>query len=275
MLSVKFYENRDDRGVDLTISSSVAKHRLYVDLLYAINEDTVSIKHPLNKDEYKKYQKELELIDDTLKHHDLLAKSECKYHQANLLFLVIEFNRKYKDLLAVKAQDARLNNMIDFLKLVKPLSPSQKQKVEISLVINNVPFTFKDQPLLSEMVINKVSGVLMNNISQLYPELWEMHLKRGGNIKAVKERATANSTLQNQAVADITKIFIAYLNTESDKLRNPKASTDKATLTSKQGAFIYDLLHVLKIYEPRDITKADTNGKEANYHGLRKLIERY
>jgi hypothetical protein len=275
MQPVKFYENGQERGVELTISNSVAKHRLYIDLMVAINKDTVVIKHPLIKKEYDKYKKQLELIDNALFDHELLSKNECQYHHANLLFFVLEFNLKYKDLLEKKAVDARLNNSIDFLKLVKPLTPVQKQNVQMSFIINGEPFTFENQPILSEIVINKLSGVLMDNICQLYPELWEAHLKRGGNSKTIKERVTADSKLQNQAVADITKLLINYLNTESPTLQNNKAKADKITLTSKQGEFIFNLLNGLGLYEPRDKEKSETSGKESNYHGLRKLIERY
>lgn len=275
MQSVKFYENNQELGVELTISKSVAKHLLYIDLMVAINTDNIVIKHPLTKKEYDRYENQFKLIDSVLITHNLLNRDECQYHAANLLFFVLEFNRKYKDLLTKKEVDARLNNSIDFLKRTKPLTPTQKQNVEMSFVINGQPFTFENQPTLSEIVINKLSGVLMDNICQLYPELWELHLKRGGNAKAIKERTEADSKLQNQAVADIAKLIINYLNTESLTLRNSKAKADKITLTSKQGEFIFDLLNGLKIYEPREKERSDKGTKEANYHGLRKLIERY
>jgi hypothetical protein len=277
MQYVRFYKNEPEQGVELTNSHSATQGLIYFELMTEISRDkgTTTIKYPLNKKEYEKYQKQVAIIDNVLIQHDLLGKTESKYHYANLLFLIIEFNRKYKNLLADKARDARLSNDIKFLKLVKGLTSSQKQKVQMSFLINNEVFTFEDQAILSEIVINKIQGVLMNNITQLYPELWELYLKRGGNPKAAMERAKAESALQNQAVADITKRIIKYLNVESNKLRDPKAKQDKITLTSKQGNFIYDLLVGLEIYEPRDKSKADTNGKEANYHGLRKLIDRY
>ncbi|MGY3215308.1 hypothetical protein [Mucilaginibacter sp. HD30] len=275
MRYVNFYKTKDEQGVELTYNSTVFKKVIHWDLLTAIGDDTVTLKYPLAKKEFEQYQKQTELIHDTLIQHDLLNRRESKYHHSNLLFLLIEFNRQYKNLLADKARDARLNNMIEFLKLTKPLTPLQKQNVEMSFVINGTPFSFEDQPILSEMAINKLAGILMNNIRQLYPELWEIHLKRGGNPKALKERAVADSTLQNQAVADIVKILIEYLNSDSQVLSNPTAKPDKVTLSSKQGAFVYDLLVALKIYDPREKSKTDTGGKEANYHGLRKLIERY
>jgi hypothetical protein len=275
MRYVNFYKNKDEQGVELTYNSTVFKKVIHWELLTAINDGTVTVKYPLAKKEFERYQNQFYVIQDTLIQHDLLGKTESKYHHSNLLFLTIEFNRQYKNLLADKLRDARLNNIIDFLKLVKPLTPSQKQNIEMSFVINGAPFSFEDQPILSEMAINKLSGVLMNNIRQLYPELWEIHLKRGGNPKALKKRGVADSILQNQAVADIVKILIEYLNSDSPTLKNPKATSDKVTLSSKQGAFVYDLLVALKIYEPREKSKTDTSGKEANYHGLRKLIERY
>ncbi|MDT3403611.1 hypothetical protein [Mucilaginibacter terrae] len=237
MQSVRFYENCQERGVELTISNSATMPRLYIDLLVAIDDDRIIIKHPLTKKEYDKYKNQLELIDSILIKHNLISKGECRYHHANLLFFVLEFNLKYKDMLADKAKDARLKNSLEFLKLVKPLSSIQKQQVEMSFVINGIPFTFEDQPILSEIVINKLSGVLMNNICQLYPKLWEENLKRDAK-KIPKERSTANSKLQNQAVADIAKLLISYLNSESPTLKNSKAKTDKNTLTSKQGEFI-------------------------------------
>lgn len=275
MQYVRFYKNEFEQGVELTNSHSATQGLIYFELMTVLSENTTTIKYPLSNKEYKEYQKQLAIIDNVLIQHDLVSKTESKYHHANILYFIIEFNRKYKRLLADKAGDARLNNQIEFLKLVKPLTPWHKQQVQMSFIINGVPFTFEDQAYLSEVVINKLQGMLMNTITQLYPELWELHLKRGANPKAAMERAKAESTLQNQAVADITKRIIKYLNVESTKLRNKKATPEKVTLTSEQGNFIYDLLVGLEIYEPRDKTKADTNGKEANYHGLRKHIARY
>lgn len=275
MKPVEFYKNAQEQGVKLTISNTTAVRRIFYDYLTGIDTDTITYKYPLNNKDYQKYQKELQLIDQVLVDHDLLGKEECPYHNANILYFLIEFNNKYADLIRMKQRDARLYQWIDFLKLVKPLSSLQKQNVQMSFVINGEPFTFEDDPLLSEVVMNKLSGRMMNTICTVYPELWELYLKRGGDPKAVKEREKADSMLQNKAVAEITKTLIVYLNSKSTKLKNNKANEDKPTLTSKQGAFVFDLLTTLKIYNPRDKVKLETVGKEANYHGLRKLIERY
>jgi hypothetical protein len=117
----------------------------------------------------------------------------------------------------------------------------------MSFVINGEPFTFEDDPLLSEVVMNKLFGRMMNTLCTVYPDMWELYLKRGGNPKAVKEREKADSMLQNKAVTEITKTIIVYLKSESTKLKNIKANADKATLTSKQGNFIYDLYIWLRL----------------------------
>jgi len=117
---------------------------------------------------------------------------------------------------------------------------------------------------------------MMNTICNVYPELWEAHLKRGVKRKGpINLISHANSILQNQAVVDITKRLIEYLNAKSLKLKDKKANEKKITLKSIHGDFIYDLLTDLGIYMPRKTKeKAEKGSKVAYYHALAKLVAR-
>lgn len=270
---IKFINANNVRSVRLTINNGDIAHRAHTDDLIGLDKDTATVEYFLDADKYKLYKKYEEKIDALLITYGLNRESQVRLIKSSLLFYTIEFDRRLEELKRDKARYARLDNMVQFLKIARSLSPEQIQKVEVSLLIKNQPFNLDDQPFLSEAVMHKLSGMITETIRHGYPELWDIYFKAQKPL--IKERATAESVLRNAAVVETTKRIIAYLNQNSVGLGNKKVKVGEISMTSKQGYFIYDLLTALKIYKPRDVAKNDTGGKEANYHGLRKLLKRY
>lgn len=275
MESVRFYKKGKEHSIELTVNNVRASGRLFTGDLIGISPKTITYRFSLTKSEYEKRQRQAQIIHSVLMSHGLIDVRENQYHLGSLLLICIEFDNKHKDLKRSQDVNERLARHIEFIRLVKHLTPLEKQKVKVTFEIKGKPIIFENDPGTSEILVNKLSGVMMNIICNVYPELWKAHLKRGVKTKAANNLVSqAQSILQNKAVADITTQLMEYLNDTSNKLKDPKAESGKTTLRRIQGSFIYDLLTELNLYKPRERKKAENGAKEVVYQGLAKLVKR-
>ena len=268
----KFTRNYINQEVlELTVSQNVSKNNLYVDLLTGITDSTVTMQYPLNKEELHQYKEEFDTLDYLIGQYGLKDNGETRYHISNILYFIIEFRMKHEKLLKKKRSKAMAEHNVQFLQLVKGITDFQKQKVKMSFLIKSKKFTFDNSPILSEIVMNKITGILLEEVKNLHPEQWAIY--KGG--KPTTKRKTSDSKLRNDAVVEISKLLIIYLNEESKALCNHQPNLDKLNVNAIEGNFIYDVLTLFKLYRPTEAAAQVDKNTKLNYgESLRKLIER-
>jgi len=267
---VKFYQSQYESGVELILSHGAVKHRLYIDYVIAIDEESVTIKYPLQVHRLNSLKSQYKEMLTLMEFAGLRSKKEITLHSSNLLYMMIEFDNFYNELQKENLADYKIDRKIDFLRRFRKLSIAERRSCKISITFKGIPFELENEPFLSERVMNKITGNIENYIKNIFPANWQDILAQHGTYSGVR----SSSALRNKAVGVFANRLKDYLNANTKALLNEKFIDKPNSLTTAQGNFIYDLFILFDVYKPRNRATKNSFRKIDHSEAIQKLIQR-